>query len=323
MTKNQTMISGAGGWIGGAIIRSGILAKPMELSSFPTAKRASDQTLIADLSRDDAVDRLVSQYHIKHKADTFIHCAGFAHQPFETDSVKKAMWSVNDIGTASALAFCQRIGIKRFVYISTIAAYDWSTGFAVDEDSKQSLLSEYAKSKIAGEARVLAAPIDGRIVRLATVFGNGDRANFERLANALSKRRFPIPGAGFARKSVIPIDTAARLIAKFAMMEQIPHKTINIALPNAPQLGEICDAFSQLCDLPRAPRIPLIAMKALAKAGDYIGRIRKTSFNSDVLQKLTTSTWVDTARMQETFPDEDLEDFTTGLTRHASYYRSL
>lgn len=324
MKSRSIILSGASGWLGREILQSTARETALGLYRIKPQRDATNPALTGDLSASACATQLIDQYRkLNIEADCFIHCAGLAHQPNETEFVKVNMWRTNDQGTASALEFCQRVGVKRFVYVSTIAGYDWSSDKAVDEGSKQALLSEYAKSKVAAEQRVLAAPLDSRVVRLATVYGTGDRANFARLANVLRKRRFPIPGDGSARKSVIPIDTAARLIAKFAMMDHLPHKTINLALPEAPQLGEICDAFSRLCGVPRAPRLPLLAMKALAKTGDFLGLIREVPFNSDVLHKLTTSTWVDTTRMQATFPDEDFEDFAAGLARHADYYREL
>lgn len=280
--------------------------------------------LVGDLSDSNCISPLIEQYREANiEAGCFIHCAGLAHQPDETAEIGKAMRQVNDIGTAKALEFCLSIGVKRFIYIGTIAGYDWATNGPNGEDSKLAPQSEYAKSKLAGEERVLKAPLDGRIIRLATIFGSGDHANFFRLSASLKKRRFPIPGDGSARKSVIPIDVAASLIVKFAAMDEVPHKIINLALPKPPSLSEICDKFSQVCDSPKAPRIPLLGMRALAKFGDAIGVLRKTPFNTDVLEKLTTSTWVDTRRMLNTFPDECFESFEASLERHADYYRSI
>lgn len=321
---SSVILSGTSGWLGQELLS---LLNPKQVICIhrtPLVGNNPAQRLVADLSKENAVKSLLHQFsHATAVPDIFIHCAGLAHQPTETKEIKEAMWRVNDLGTANALEFCQRIGIKRFIYVSTIAGYDWSSRLPAREEDELHPTTEYAKSKLNAEQRVLSSPMDVRVVRLATVFGKGDPANFSRLAQALRRKRFPLPGQAMARKSVIPINTAARLILKYATMNLVPHKVINLALPEAPCLSEICDSFSNNCNFPPSSRIPLFVMRILAKMGDCIGHIRKAPFNSEVLRKLTTSTWVDTTRMQETFPDEPFEDFNSGLKRHADYYRNL
>lgn len=324
MTRQPIIVSGASGWLGSEILRSAPQGTALGLYRTMPKSNSIQPALAGDLSDSNCTTLLIEQYRATNiEAGCFIHCAGLAHQPDETAEVGKAMWQANDIGTVNALEFCLSIGVKRFIYIGTIAGYDWATNEPNREGSKLAPRSEYAKSKLAGEERVLKAPLDGRVIRLGTVFGSGDQANFLRLSSSLRKRRFPVPGSGSARKSVIPIDTAARLILKFATINEVPHKIINLALPEPPSLSEICDKFSQVCDFPKAPMIPMSGMRVLAKIGDFLGVLRKMPFNTDVLGKLTTSTWVDTRRMLSTFHDEYFESFEASLERHAEYYRSI
>ena len=183
--------------------------------------------------------------------------------------------------------------------------------------------SAYAASKLAGE-QLCVESLDYRVVRLGTVFGDGDRANFEKLAGALARRRFLLPGTGDARKSLLPLPLAARLIADLALRDEIPHRIMNLALPEAPSLREICGAFSSHCGFPRPLSVPLGILRPAARIGDWVARSRPnfplTSVN---LGKLTTSTVVNTRRMQETWPKEDWGDFARWLAPCADYYRSV
>jgi nucleoside-diphosphate-sugar epimerase len=278
--------------------------------------------LVGDLADKVSMHSLQAQYkEIDRPAEVFIHCAGLAHKPVETTEVQDQMWAVNDTGTANVLSFCERVGIKRFVYVSTIAGYDWDH-VPANEDHSSQARTEYAKSKLAGERRVLNANLDGRVVRLATVFGTGDKANFLKLSGALKRKRFVIPGDGSARKSVIPVDLAARLITEFARLNNPKHKMINLALPDAPTLKEICDSFSSVCEFPRAPSVSLPILRLLARCGDLASRIRPLPLNTSVIDKLTTSTWVDTQRMQEILAPIPEVSFASGLRRHSDYYRN-
>lgn len=316
------IISGTSGWLG-----KEILSVLRDSNSIPLLRQQESETkehvcLVGDLAKPLIAKTLEDQYDkLGRTANAFIHCAGLAHHPLETSGIQKQMWAVNDFGTANALSFCQHVGINRFVYVSTIAGYDWSKA-PCDEDHEIRPQTEYAKSKQAGEQRVLDAALDGRVVRLATVFGAGDRANFLKLSTALKLRRFILPGNGSARKSVIPVDLAARLIAEFASLDEPPHRLINLALPEAPTLKEICDSFSSVCGFPRAPSVPLPILRFLAKGGDLASRLRPVPLNSSVVDKLTTSTWVDTQRMREVFNSISRDPFATHLERHSEYYRN-
>ncbi|NET62398.1 MAG: NAD(P)-dependent oxidoreductase [Symploca sp. SIO2E6] len=182
-TQARIVISGASGWLGCTIADQA--ARMHRSIALDIEGSPSKSQLVANLASQDSVEKLLMQYHEHElKADTFIHCAGLAHRPNETDSIKKAMWAVNDRGTARALEFCERAGISKFLYVSAIAGYDWTKETPAKETDILNPKTEYAKSKLAGEERTLNAPIDGRAVRLATVFGSGDKANFLKLSFA-------------------------------------------------------------------------------------------------------------------------------------------
>ena len=258
--------------------------------------------------------------------DAVIHCAGYAHRPNETPAEQKRFYAVNRDGTRNVLDWCVRNGVRRFLYVGSIASYDWkaANGKPVDEDHPVRLDTHYARSKHEGEQLVAASLLDWRIVRLATVFGEGDQANFSRMVQAMKRRLFFIPGKGEARKSVIPVDLAAALISRFVLMEAVPHRIINLALPEAPSLAEICSAYHAVCGLPRVLKVPLVLVRFLGKCGDLaVKMFRRFPFTSQTLGKLTQSTEVSTRRMGACFADYDFGFFSDYLECSKEYYKSL
>ena len=259
-----------------------------------------------------------------HGVSVVIHCAAHVHRAVETPSERQVFWEVNRGGTRRLVDLASQIGARRFIYLSSIAFYDWAYGGEVSEGAHLGPNSAYAASKLAGEQLCVESGLDYRVVRLGTVFGDGDRANFSKLAGALARRRFLLPGAGEARKSVLPLPLAARLIADLALRDEVPHRIMNLALPEAPTLREICGAFSSHCGFPRPLSVPLGLLRPAARMGDWVARgwpdFPLTSVN---LRKLTTSTVVNTRRMQETWPNEDWGDFARWLAPCAEYYRSV
>jgi UDP-glucose 4-epimerase len=257
---------------------------------------------------------------------TVVHCAGRAHRPVETPAEIACFEETNVAGTRGLLAACKKYGVRRIVYISTIAGYEWTRPPAdgVSEDAPLSASTAYARTKLEAENLVRESGLDWRVVRLATIFGTGDRANFAKLAGALKRRRFVVPGNGAARKSVLPVELAAEALARLALKDEPRHRLMNVALPEAPTLRELCDGFSAACGFARGRSVPLVLLRAGAAAGDIAARLRPTfPLTTANLRKLTTSTVVNPTRLYETFPDFPRPTFAEALEPAAEYYRNV
>jgi hypothetical protein len=102
------------------------------------------------------------------------------------------------------------------------------------------------------------------------------------------------------------------------------HRVVNVALPEAPTLREICDSFSDICGFPRAPSVSEFLLRSAATAADVLARMRgRIPSVRATLDKLTQSTVVDTSRVQEMFPDLVWPTFAAALQPAADYYRSI
>ena len=340
----SVLVTGACGWIGKKIC-SFLSRQRIEVVGSDIYQRANTEDqwskyLQLDITK--PVDVNIP------KVDAVIHCAGIAHRPNETLEDRKLFYSVNRNGTQHMLDWCERNGVRRFLYVSSIAFYDWwfqgaevgdrlsnvrdpssvnhhsPNAMAVTEDHPVVLPTHYAKSKYDGEQLVIQSSLDWQVVRLATVFGEGDKANFARMAVAMKKHMFAVPGDGSACKSVIPVSLAAGLIAEFALMAHPPHRLINIGLPAAPSLSEIVEAYHSICGFPKCPRIPMPLAKGLGKCGDLAKKVLgRFPFTSNTLSKLTTSTQVSVDRMLECFPNHKFESFAFYLKECAHYYSAL
>jgi UDP-glucose 4-epimerase len=255
-----------------------------------------------------------------------IHCAGYAHRPIETPDEVERFFSINSDGTRRIVELCEAFGISRLVYLSSIAFYDWEglAGQPATEDAQLSSSTSYARSKLDGESIVRESSCDWRVLRLATVYGRGDQANFSKLAAALKAGRFFIPGSGDARKSVIEVNRAAEYICRFSEIVTPAHRLVNLGFSQSPTLSEICGAFSEQCRFNSPRRLPLWFMNVIARCGDLLSQIKPsfplTSIN---IGKLTRSTYVDSSRACEIFPELKTLEFSEELKQSADYYRAL
>ena len=168
---------------------------------------------------------------------------------------------------------------------------------------------------------VRGSDLDWRIGRLATVFGHGDTANFQRLAQALKARRFVIPGQGNSRKSVLSVTRAGELLGRLAIQQEGSRTVLNLASPLAPSLREICTAFSRRCGFANAPMAPLWVLKGGAFLGDGLRVLGVPApLDSNLLAKLTTPTVLDVSAMQQMFPEITWTEFEGTLEPAADYY---
>lgn len=256
---------------------------------------------------------------------TVIHCAAHVHRATETDEEKQTFQRINVDGTARLAEACMRAKVQQFVYLSTIAVYGEAIHRELpDEESNIRCKTFYAQSKYEGEQVVRNSSLDWRIVRIATVYGIGDRANFWKLAKAMKRGRFVLPGRGMARKSVIEIHELVDILSRLAVIEDPKYRLLNLANPNTPSLREICDAFAIECGFPRARSMPLPLLHFLASIGNLIGKFyAPCPLTTANLRKLNTNTCVDVHRMLEMFPDQQWCSFQERLRRSASYYMNL
>ena len=323
LRKMHVFVTGCNGWIGQQVCKclagSGVEVLGGDLQKFlcPGLLEANEVTYFS-------IDIRSPLVRLECEVDVVIHCAGYAHRPNETSEEQAMFYAVNRDGTKNVLDWCERQGVGRFLYVSSIAFYAWrrSGGLFVNGDHPVHLPTHYAKSKYEGEVLVRESSIDWRVVRLATVFGDGDRANFSRMARAMKKRMFPILGKGNARKSVIPVDLAAELIADFSLLDNPPHRLINVGLPSSLSLDEITRAYHKCCEFPRCFRLPMQAARLMGAGGSLAAKILGNfPFTSETLRKLTTDTVVSVDRMLECFPDKDFNSFEDYLLECKDWYK--
>jgi GlcNAc-P-P-Und epimerase len=320
---NTVVVTGAAGWIGRAVCGE-LRSRGLRVVALDRVEGTGDGRVelirfdIGEANADlgAAAARLAG-------AQAIIHCAGYAHRPVETPEEVERFFAINRDGTGRVIELARRAGVGRIVYLSSIAFYDWTKGTGFDEQGPVARPTAYAASKLDGETLCRESGLDWRVARLGTVYGVGDRANFSKLAVALARGRFVIPGSGGARKSVLPVELAAELLADLALRDDAARAVVNLSLPEAPTLAEICEAYSSACGFPRARRVPLALLRAGAVAGDVAAKVRPNFALTTVnLRKLTTSTTVDTARMQALFAGREWGSFKSWLEGSADYYRA-
>ncbi len=185
-------LTGGTGFVGqatlDALARHGLAARALA-RSVPKDRRRDVEWVAGNLSDRAALARLVEG------AEAVIHVAGLTtaldHAHFEEPNVA---------GTMALVEVAKELGVKRFVFVSSLAA-------------RRPDLSAYGASKARAEKIVAASGLDWTIVRPPAVYGPRDKDMFE-LFRAARRGVVPMPPPG--RASMIHVDDLAGLLLALA-----------------------------------------------------------------------------------------------------------
>jgi nucleoside-diphosphate-sugar epimerase len=133
-------------------------------------------------------------------------------------------YRTNILGAENICAFADLINCKTMVFTSTMAVY----GASEDEKREDTLLqpdNPYGISKMAAEyihTLWQAKGTDRRmsIVRPGVIFGEGEKANFERLYHGINRGYFFYPGRKDTKKACIYVKDVAQLLHRLSMTKE-------------------------------------------------------------------------------------------------------
>jgi nucleoside-diphosphate-sugar epimerase len=133
--------------------------------------------------------------HLTHGADVVLHVAGCVSALRRQD-----YFEANTNGTIRLAKAATQNGVKRFVYVSSLAA-------------REPKLADYGASKAAAEEalQLFAAQMQICVLRPSAIYGPGDTATLP-LLKALTSRVAFIPGTKASRFSMIHVDDVARVL---------------------------------------------------------------------------------------------------------------
>ena len=143
--------------------------------------------------------------------DVVVHLIGLAHS--KLDSSAKSFSNCLSLNFHSTINFANsasKLGINRFIYLSSAGVYGNSSSLPLSEDFLPKPLAPYAISKLLAEKFLLDISSKGEmdvvIIRPPLVYGSGAPGNFSRLLK-LVRLGFPLPLSGISNlRSFLGID---------------------------------------------------------------------------------------------------------------------
>ncbi|OGT34785.1 MAG: hypothetical protein A3F11_05685 [Gammaproteobacteria bacterium RIFCSPHIGHO2_12_FULL_37_14] len=291
----KVLVTGATGFIGRFLVSHllkqsvsvRILVRNHLRDDFP----ATVQQFIGDLAEPNGlIDAMKG-------IDIVFHLAGYAHAWKDNQESAAKHHQTNLIGTKNCLEASVLVGVKKFIFFSTIKAVG-DSDHCIDEKWNAPPDTPYGKAKRAAEAQMLenalANDMHVCVLRLALVYGPHLKGNLYQMLRAIDKGYFlPVPPVKNHHSliSVYDVCQAAWLAANcevangkiYFLAEQKSYSTYQIYSLMRKALGYSTPTWS----------IPLWVFRQLAMIGDHAERLIKSRlpFNSQAYHKLFGSSY--------------------------------
>lgn len=191
----KVLVTGASGFIGGALIESLITETDYDVVAAVRSSLKIEKIVthsVSDINGDtDWVAPLC-------QVDVVIHVAARAHVLREhSENPSEEFQAVNFHGTVNLANQAIKAGVKRFIFISSIAVYGVdSSDQPINEASPVCPVTDYGKSKLAAEEYLLKLADQDKmqvvVIRPPLVYDGEAPGNFGTLLK-LVDRAFPVP----------------------------------------------------------------------------------------------------------------------------------
>jgi len=300
----RIFVTGGTGYIGRALVRR-LVAEGHQVRALVRATSRAEglAELGVSLFTGDVLDR-PSMREGMSGADWVIHAAA----DLDLNGPPARMRAANVEGSANVASLAYKLGVGRFLSISSIAFFGGSPegGAAGNEETPPRLPfpSLYSETKHAGEMAIREWAKRG--LRLNTVYPSlvygppGKKEGANSILRSLAKGRYPVLVAARRRTSWIYLDDVVEALSR-VIARAAPGRDYLLA-GDAASFRELADRVAALAGV-RAPRLDLpvaAARLVVAAAGPYYRlRGRRPPFTSAQLGSLTRDWAFDDRRARE------------------------
>lgn len=319
MLSNQILVTGANGFLGQAILirlkESGLSAYATDLGS--TGIVANCGYRGADIKKLDELKTVLKDIN------NVVHAAGLAHIFSPDANLADKFRQVNEIGTANVATAAADAGVEHFILISSVSVYGPYTQGVYDENTPCKPVGPYALSKYNAELRskeiAKKSGMALTILRLATLYGEGDPGNVGRLMRTIDRGRFLWIGDGTNRKSLLYKGDAARACVAVAERQASGVNIYNVSAPPC-TMREVVNGISNALGKHLLPvSVPASLALLLSRYLSKIPNHRMVGLHQTMKKWLAEDVY-DTRRFEKVYGLKTKTTLKVGLKREVNWY---
>lgn len=314
---DATVVTGAAGWLGSSLVHA--LTEPAGTWCRPGVVRAlvrdttEANTLISDVPTIETVvgdvtepESLAALFDGLDGAIDVIHAAGLIH-PRRTGE----LFAVNAGGTRTMLAVAERVGVRRFVHVSSNSPFGVNSHpddrFRNDEPYHP--YYAYGRSKMEAELAVFDAAargLDATVVRPPWFYGPHQPPRQTTFFKMVRTGRFPVFGVGEQQRSMVYVDNLVQGVVLAELVDTPPGRAWWIADARPYPVAEIVATVGRaLADegfdvSPNRLRLPQFVARGAELADGWIQRTGRYNQQVHVLGEMghTIACDIDAARAE-------------------------
>ena len=324
----RVLITGATGFVGSHLVEA--LAPEDDTGEMAKAtlrvllRATSDPRYLQGLDVERATGHLGDIRSLQKavsQVDVVLHLAALTRARNEGEFLE-----VNGRGTRLLVEAASRSGVKRFVYVSSLAAAGPAHGGRpVEPEDPPHPLTAYGRSKLAGEkvCKEFADDLEVLILRPPAVYGPRDRdlLTFFQLANW---GLLPVPTGPVRPLQLIHVcDLVRASIA--ATQSENARGVYHVAEPNAYPWAEVLGLIARgVGKKGRAFPVPQTLLRMAGEVNGTLGRVlrRPQIFDGDKVRELLAPGWLcETESAQRDLGFTASTPLEKGLAETASWYR--
>lgn len=281
----RVLVTGASGFIGTALVRR-LVAQGIEVRG--TWRRDPEPNIAqVEWRRLSQTDSVAAWHDVASGCEVVIHLAALAHQTGTAAMGRwPEFWRVNVEVTRTLAQGSVVAGVRRLIFVSSVAAMCARSEECVDENSPCVPQEDYGRSKLEAERAVQSelkgSGVDWCILRPPLVYGPGNPGNMARLLQLIGTG-LPLPfGAIRNRRSFVFVDNLVDAILTVVRYPAEIRATYLVSDGSDFSTPELVSALAAATGRTvRLIRVPIGLLKLIGRLGDLAARFLRIDSGVD------------------------------------------